>query len=177
MGCSDPDDNPAADDHPPAARPSPRRCHPRSDENYLREPAAWTLFRRGEGVRPEAVPRQRPPTDPASNQRLPDGLLEEAELQRPGEGQRSAAGQRVVPRQALRRRAGETTSEASPRATETGLSVVPLSQCIVVAENRQQIVETPLDDRTFPQFPLQWVACPQAGHPSTEQPRAGQSLT
>jgi hypothetical protein len=91
-------------------------------------------FRRGEGVRPEAVPGPRPPTDPAgSNQRFPDGLLEDAVLT----NHKASAGTLLLLSSSSddslsRLRAGEAMSEVWLRATEAGLSVVPLSQCIEV---------------------------------------------
>jgi hypothetical protein len=145
----------------------------RSDPGYQLELAAWTRFRRGEGVRPEAVPGTRPPTDPASsNQRFPDGLLEDAVLT----NDQSSAGTLLLVSSSSddtlsRLRAGEAMSEVWLDATEAGLSVVPLSQCIEVTETRQQIIRSLLDDRTFPQILLQVGHQPSGLKPLPRSPR------
>ena len=145
----------------------------RSDEGYVRELAAWTRFRRGEGVRREAVPRRRPPTDPpGSNQRFSDGLLEEAV---PTNDQERAGALLLVTSSSddslSRLRAGETLSEIWLRATEAGLSVVPLSQCIEVAETRRQVIASLLGDLAFPQILLQVGHLPTARAPLPRSPR------
>ena len=70
-----------------------------------------------------------------------------------------------------RLRAGETMSEVWLCATQAGLSVVPLSQCIEVTETRQQIIENVLDDRTFPQILLQVGHLPSRRAPLPRSPR------
>jgi nitroreductase len=145
----------------------------RADEGYLAEIAAWTRYRRGEGVRSEALPRHDRETalsDPGG--RFPDGELDEAV---PSRDQARSSALLLVSSSSddtlSRLRAGEAMSEVWLRATEEDLSVVPLSQCIEVPETREQVIARMLDDRALPQILLQVGRLPLTRPPLPRSPR------
>lgn len=139
----------------------------RADEGYLAEITAWTQYRRGEGVRREALPRQHPETALSdAGGRFPDGGLDEAV---PSRDQARSSALLLVSSSSddtlSRLRAGEAMSDVWLRATEKDLSVVPLSQCIEVPETRERIIARMLDDRTFPQILLHVGRLPPTRQP------------
>ena len=143
------------------------------DEGYLFELAAWARFRRADGVRPELLPQHSSATPPLPGPaRFPDGeLLDDVPA---GEGGGVTALLLLTTSSddnLSRLRAGEAMSDLWLRATETGLSVVPMSQCIEVAETRERIITTVLHDRAFPQI-LLWVGhLPSDRGPLPRSPR------
>jgi hypothetical protein len=70
-----------------------------------------------------------------------------------------------------RLRAGEALSEAWLRATEAGLSGVPLSQCIEVHDTREELMSRLLEDRTSPQVLLHVGVLPANRTPLHRSPR------
>lgn len=145
----------------------------RGDEGYLFELAAWAQFRRGDGVRPELIPRHNLAGAPLPGPgRFPSGgLVDEV----PADDGASVSALLLLTTSSddtmSRLRAGEALSDVWLRATEAGLSVVPMSQSIEVAATREQIVAMLLQDRAFPQILMQVGHLPADRRPLPRSPR------
>ncbi|QNN51877.1 Acg family FMN-binding oxidoreductase [Nocardioides mesophilus] len=127
----------------------------RSDTAYLDELALWRRNDRGSGM-PTADLLRREPAPPEAMEEEGVGLLMVA----------TSSDDTLS-----RLRAGEALSEVWLRATQKGLSVVPMSQCIEVAQTRAEVSGTVLEDRLCPQILVRIGWLPASREPLERTPR------
>jgi len=144
----------------------------RRNPNYLSELNASTTYWSDSGVPVGHIPRiGRVGGSDALNRRFPNGVLDDPAH----EGRPSADGMLLITTSSddtvSRLRAGEALSAVWLQATRSGLSVVPLSQALEVAETRRTLQTEVLHDVASAQLVLRVGWLPMKRRELTRTPR------
>jgi hypothetical protein len=140
------------------------------DPRYVAEIAAWTSPSPSHGVPRTHVPRAMAHAGKGSPYgRFPSGVLDDPIL----ETEPSEDAMLLVCTSSddaiARVRAGEALSALWLKATQEGLSVVPLTQAVEVEETRRELREDVLGELAFPQAVVRvcWLPAAREGLPPT----------
>jgi len=140
--------------------------------NYVQELNSWTTYWNDEGVPVSHVPRDgRVTATDVLNRRFRNGVLDDPvfEDEPAGDGLLLVCTSSDDPLSRIR--AGEALSAVWLRASQDGLSLVPLSQAVEVPETRRLLQEDVLGDRSVAQILLRVGWPPLERKPLPATPR------
>lgn len=141
------------------------------DPHYALEVAAWVRVDDDKGVPPGNVPSESSSVLPSDRLagRFPGGSMRDLSPEPAGEGDALLLVCTSSDDPISWLRAGEAMSAVWLEATRVGLTVLPLSQALEVADTRREIQQDILNDRAFPQIILRvgWLSPYRSPVPET----------